>query len=62
MWIVDQKWNHVKLGFNIAQNHILGPHVIIYIDLNGTVPQKNFDISVFSIYKVRYIRIYLTWK
>ena len=35
---------------------------VIYIDLNGTGPQKNFDISVFSIYKVRYIRVYLTWK
>ena len=28
----------------------------------ATGPQKNFDISVFSIYKVRYIRVYLTWK
>ena len=28
----------------------------------ATGPQKNFDISVFSIYKVRYIRVYLTLK
>ena len=28
---------------------------VIYIDLDGTGPQKNFDISVFLIYKVQYI-------
>ena len=35
---------------------------VIHIDLNDTVPLKNVDISVVSIYKVWYMRVYLTWK
>ena len=60
-WSVDHEtredstdFDHLISNFDIWK--------VIYIDFNGVGPQKFFDISVFSIYKVRYIRVYLTWK
>ena len=53
-WEDSTDFDHFISNFDIWK--------VIYIDFNGTGPQKNIDISVFSIYKVWYIRVYLTWK
>ena len=51
-WEDSTDFDHFISNFDIWK--------VIYIDFNGMGPQKNFDMSVFSIYKVWYIRVYLT--
>ena len=48
-WEDSTDFDHLIFNFDIWK--------IIYIDFNAMGPQKNFDISVFSIYKVWYIRV-----
>ena len=53
-WEDSTDFDHLISNFDIWK--------VIYIDFNDTGPQKKFDISVFSMYKVWYIWVYLTWK
>ena len=74
-WEDSTDFDHLISNFDIWMNEWMNilfiwvqpyykPYIwkVIYIDFNGMGPQKNFDISVFSIYKVQYSRVYLTWK